>query len=148
MRGATRFYVVGDKRAGMFQPTLPMRGATLLIYVLNIRPCVSTHAPHAGSDGRHENTTPTHQKSFNPRSPCGERLRALMPCSRLVRFQPTLPMRGATLLTTSTRRLTIVSTHAPHAGSDTINNVNETINNRFNPRSPCGERLVCLTLNL
>ena len=104
----------------IFQPTLPMRGAT---------------CAHGGLKLRRHN--------FNPRSPCGERLlvrhgfraaevfqptlpmRGATPCSIIQRFlttkfQPTLPMRGATNLMgyqASTRK---ISTHAPHAGSDLI----------------------------
>ena len=79
----------------IFQSTLPMRGATLLIPFLKSRcidfnphsPCgerrqmqledipdseISIHTPHAGSDGilyRYH----CHEKNFNPHSPCGER---------------------------------------------------------------------------
>ena len=55
-----------------FQPTLPVRGATALLYH-RPKPCsISTHAPRAGSDIR---TWPTKSlpTDFNPRSPCGER---------------------------------------------------------------------------
>ena len=80
----------------LFQPTLPLRGATsqrspqaVKVCCFNPRsPCgerrglrqpgrrhhrVSTHAPLAGSDAR-ASTTPSCIPSFNPRSPCGERL--------------------------------------------------------------------------
>ena len=56
---------------------------------------ISTLAPPAGSDGvpQRQSSYPCH---FNPRSPCGER-RSRRPCSTSpVRFQPSLPLRGAT----------------------------------------------------
>ena len=80
---------------GMFQPTLPLRGATRLRRARRRRVPVSTHAPLAGSDlrPRHrrvQRRVSTHaplagsdkalcarflaKPSFNPRSPCGERL--------------------------------------------------------------------------
>ena len=78
-----------------FQPTLPMRGATGDAPLGGAHRPISTHAPHAGSDcdrlrGR------GHERDFNPRSPCGERRGR--PKGRIIgeKFQPTLPMRGAT----------------------------------------------------
>ena len=56
-----------------FQPTLPLRGATL--------PARRARMVGAG---------------FNPRSPCGERPTPSRPRSQRGRFQPTLPLRGAT----------------------------------------------------
>ena len=80
---------------------------------------ISIHAPRAGSD----NNTPTNTTKtgdFNPRSPCGERLKLsqLLLCWYL--FQSTLPVRGATWTGGSEGSLGIISIHAPRAGSDTI----------------------------
>ena len=102
----------------MFQPTLPLRGATRLRQLPACGDVVSTHAPLAGSDGAvgahsvvyqrvsthaplagSDSSSPTSPPSgtgFNPRSPCGERLRARGRAARADR----------------------VSTHAPLAGSD------------------------------
>ncbi len=123
----------------LFQPTLPLRGAThrwqraTQPHCFNPRsPCgerhdlvhstiehhfVSTHAPLAGSDA----TTPTwlsRASSFNPRSPCGERLRQPSRVQVDNGFQPTLPLRGATYGARVGARAPLVSTHAPLAGSD------------------------------
>ncbi len=54
---------------------------------------------------------------FNPRSPCGERLKGIKIFARAFRFQSTLPVWGAT---------------------QTCSDV--PASNDFNPRSPCGER--------
>ena len=57
---------------GMFQPTLPLRGATLGGATLDALAGVSTHAPLAGSDlGFLAELRDL--CGFNPRSPCGER---------------------------------------------------------------------------
>ena len=62
------------ERASAFQPTLPLRGATLS------RP------------GRRPSTS-----RFNPRSPCGERpMPSNFEITAELSFQPTLPLRGAT----------------------------------------------------
>ena len=82
----------------------------------------------------------TTDEDFNPRSPCGERRTeiyrevttgsfqptlpmrgATSPTTASVKissFQPTLPMRGATILMATDNYGFIISTHAPHAGSD------------------------------
>ena len=56
----------------LFQPTLPMRGATENHYLPWAKSAVSTHAPHAGSD-LCANHNISASCCFNPRSPCGER---------------------------------------------------------------------------
>ena len=56
------------------------------------------------------------------------------------RFQPTLPLRGATLVGRRGGQAEFVSTHAPLAGSDGPSPQLRRDNPSFNPRSPCGER--------
>ena len=125
----------------LFQPTLPMRGATFVTMDDLLR-----------------------GYGFNPRSPCGERHLDQKHLSAMhQKFQPTLPMRGATWRGCCTPSLSssfnprspcgerrhhicgvilgvVVSTHAPHAGSDIhmCNHLGRML--CFNPRSPCGER--------
>ena len=101
----------------MFQPTLPLRGATPGNEYCRCRRTLSTHAPLAGSDAlgvgvRARGRVSTHAPlagsdavgdgkfppdvGFNPRSPCGERLPQLSIVNNMYQFQPTLPLRGAT----------------------------------------------------
>ena len=56
---------------------------------------ISIHAPRAGSDAALRGSGCVHQY-FNPRSPCGERHEHRGRSAGEVRFQSTLPMRGAT----------------------------------------------------
>ena len=60
------------------------------------------------------------EQNFNPRSPCGERRQDLYPKAKRQKFQSTLPVRGATARACPVLRP----------------------NRDFNPRSPCGERLI------
>ena len=78
---------------------------------------ISTHAPRAGSDSTVTRSTYT-------------------PC----RFQPTLPVRGATKEWGYIASYNGISTHAPRAGSDNAEVVQTNFYGDFNPRSPCGER--------
>ena len=122
---------------------------------------ISTHAPHAGSD-----TTSIRPMAacpnFNSRSPCRERPLVAGKEMLLLLFQSTLPMRGATMGTVPAVPGRLISTHAPHAGSDRdpgSRKVRHQISTHaphagsdfgsvflcgyseyFNPRSPCGER--------
>ena len=79
--------------------------------------CISTHAPRAGSDCLWLLSVWLCE-DFNPRSPCGER--PISPVRAVIwnTFQPTLPVRGATKAAMYKGKYTIISTHAPRAGSD------------------------------
>ena len=122
---------------------------------------ISTHAPRTGSDRR--SAGHCHGKHhFNPRSPHGERQSDLLNASKPLRFQPTLPARGATVHVPIRSQLVRISTHAPRTGSDLISSgvrFSRRISTHaprtgsdctcaytvaacphFNPRSPHGER--------
>ena len=161
----------GERRSGrsmtlrrmLFQSTLPVRGATRIVENRRAPATISIHAPRAGSDRR---AVPTRGRRmhFNPRSPCGERpgFRALpptdsdfnprSPCGErriipaqalpLKKFQSTLPVRGATAKKATQGFPSVISIHAPRAGSDLIILPLIAMSMNFNPRSPCGERHV------
>ena len=96
-----------------------MRGATCSAPFLGaLLFVISTHAPHAGSDWSQRAGRCTRSK-----------------------FQPTLPMRGATGDAPLGGAHRPISTHAPHAGSDCDRLRGRGHERDFNPRSPCGERL-------
>ena len=127
---------------GRFQPTLPARGATRLAACRVSGSTISTHAPRTGSDTTNciVEISTTH---FNPRSPHGERRHAARLYDGAVRFQSTLPARGATLVVGGASKLVAVfqstlpargatphpsasnateciSIHAPRTGSDDL----------------------------
>ena len=130
----------GNENPGAFQPTRPLRGATLgrfavprstlFPYTTLFRSgrdyfvvrCqhflkISTHAPLAGRDyggavGRR------HKGDFNPRAPCGARPQGLHSKTKKEEFQPTRPLRGATGQRGERETFIIISTHAPLAGRD------------------------------
>ena len=119
----------------------PRTGSDVVDCCPDVRPCViSTHAPRTGSDS-------AFAESANVS----------------VIFQPTLPARGATLISSGVRFSRRISTHAPRTGSDrsavsrarsarifqpTLPARGATRGRRgipprprhFNPRSPHGER--------
>ena len=126
--------------SAIFQPTLPVRGATCsscgnVIHTEDFNPrspCGERQPPNRRDRGRND---------FNPRSPCGARpvLNGLLFSGRL--FQPTLPVGGATAGASGGCTVRRISTHAPRAGSDHAPHPAEYRGTYFNPRSPCGERL-------
>ena len=77
---------------------------------------------------------------FNPRSPYGERLGSFRGRTRILLFQSTLPLRGATFQPASTGIPHAISIHAPLTGSDPRFNRFSSFRLYFNPRSPYGER--------
>ena len=122
-----------------FQPTRPLRGATVAKHTNNLDEKISTHAPLAGRDFAVSTFVLT-LLYFNPRAPCGARLVNDFDVDSDTLFQPTRPLRGATSLSTSMTKLSTfqptrplrgatiridllnlfcrISTHAPLAGRD------------------------------
>ena len=137
--GERRRTATHKRRRSRFQSTLPARGATgeamqgRLTIVISIHAPrtgsdtiadfaraalnISIHAPRTGSDGASPQRPPP-SRHFNPRSPHGERLMALVERLKIRLFQSTLPARGAT--------------------QKVIPSVQ--VDADFNPRSPHGER--------
>ena len=148
-----------------FQSTLPVRGATVDAEGQPLIWEISIHAPRAGSDAYRQ--APTYPAGyFNPRSPCGERLKASRELKRLRKFQSTLPVRGATLpawpLSQGRRNFNPRSpcgerppggeiycgaadrfqSTLPVRGATQHQSSRQSATKDFNPRSPCGERRV------
>ena len=144
-----------------FQPTLPVRGATPAT-VQEVPPLViSTHAPRAGSDRTapapaEQRRISTHAPRagsdltafmlqwraghFNPRSPCGERLRQEWILKAPEKFQPTLPVRGATWHGAGgVQTIPYFNPRSP-CGERREPCIRGKSRRNFNPRSPCGER--------
>ena len=101
----------------LFQSTLPVWGATILLASSLPGNAISIHAPRVGSD-----------------NPC---------CTRKswnYRFQSTLPVWGATTNDATSSPVTVFQSTLPVWGATavTANNVSDVTD--FNPRSPCGER--------
>ena len=81
-------------------------------------------------------------RDFNPRSPCGERLPESVNNLFITTFQSTLPVWGATTMPTLSSGWISISIHAPRVGSDGCRMAGTAVKCNFNPRSPCGERLM------
>ena len=123
----------------LFQPTLPLRGATFCLFLSGRQFQVSTHAPLAGSDhGQllHQGgeIVSTHAPlagsdefldasglfvaEFQPTLPLRGATGGIITDGEIKMFQPTLPLRGATSPALHRQQHVPVSTHAPLAGSD------------------------------
>ena len=101
-----------------FQSTLPARGATILECLV----CVGSRDfnPRSPHGERHAICTIGLIKTdFNPRSPHGERRRLYQNLTSPLRFQSTLPARGATAPVQVVDLACGISIHAPRTGSDT-----------------------------
>ncbi len=103
-----------------FQSTLPVRGATVKPGYAQVNlEQISIHAPRAGSD----------------RSAAGF---VLVP----VAFQSTLPVRGATRRRCKAAEKQLFQSTLPVRGATIVDIAVSRLSPNFNPRSPCGERLV------
>ena len=108
---------VSSTQCGVFQSTLPVRGATGAAPLQPGRADISIHAPRAGSD-QHIGGLFVQDTDFNPCSPCGERPWVVW----------------------AVNSQQLISIHAPRAGSDLSVVYFYGMLDDFNPRSPCGER--------
>ena len=108
----------------VFQSTRPMRGATSVSSMSAPRVSISIHAPHAGRD------------CFAGLGRPG-----------VIPFQSTRPMRGATRRDADLLHRGHISIHAPHAGRDALRGDPRRERINFNPRAPCGARLVLLSID-
>ena len=79
---------------------------------------------------------------FYPRSPCGERLCALLTALSRLLFLSTLSLRRATDVIAVMTEAQSISIHALLAESDVEEVSGDTWARDFYPRSPCGERLM------
>ena len=144
-----------------FQSTLPVRGATRVLFWRQRNGDISIHAPRAGSDQRAENVDHVRVISihapragsdrviipvdgpggdFNPRSPCGERPGVYWVIHGNIPFQSTLPVRGATTYQPALILRTTFQSTLPVRGATLGNDLDYSLRAYFNPRSPCGER--------
>ena len=106
------------KGGKIFQSTLPVRGATILLCFVASMFYISIHAPRAGSD-----------IAFR----IGSRI--------LVVISIHVPRAGSDeKLTGNGNAFVAISIHAPRAGSDAPSCQRRSGRSYFNPRSPCGER--------
>ena len=77
---------------------------------------------------------------FNPRAPCGARLRLAKHYEAGAKFQSTRPVWGATAADTNADFLFRISIHAPRVGRDCSRLSEYPLCSHFNPRAPCGAR--------
>ena len=148
---------------GLFQPTLPARGATEAVAERDVRHPISTHAPRTGSDcnapspqvyaggiSTHAPRTGSDQTMGNalngsnisthaPRTGSDERWRRRL--LRRKQFQPTLPARGATMEQKPIASAEVYfNPRSPHGERPAGAGHTSAPRIYFNPRSPHGER--------
>ena len=124
-----------------FQSTPPVRGATRKGYKYLQSLNISIHAPRAGgdTDGRHYCAPP--KISIHAPRAGGDNSQISIRRAKII-FQSTPPVRGATQTTDNNLRAIMISIHAPRAGGDHISSTVGAVINHFNPRPPCGGRLL------
>ena len=124
-----------------FQSTLPVWGATMPRRVFTDSSRISIHAPRVGSDVLPDKSSRL-PAIFQSTLPVWGATQKTSPQSRPARFQSTLPVWGATPAGLRAGRDGAISIHAPRVGSDYRDDRPGSPMEHFNPRSPCGERLL------
>ena len=127
--------------AGEFLSTLPARGATRRVRLRAPYHLISIHAPREGSDGCTHGCRYCFVQNFYPRSPRGERRRAIGLQLLPQQFLSTLPARGAT----GNRPAGLAPPSAflstlPARGATGDSPRPALLHRYFYPRSPRGER--------
>ena len=101
-----------------FNPHSPCGERPIAVSLPNLRPDISIHTPHAGSDRTRKIATRVHI-NFNPHSPCGERRSLATALNGNCAISIHTPHAGSDSSDSSaTPDLRIISIHTPHAGSD------------------------------
>ena len=139
--GARREVEEDKKLVERFQPTRPLRGAT--------RPdssateCQNNFNPRAPCGARLGDLTADLARAvehFNPRAPCGARRASFSRQLRACPFQPTRPLRGATLKELELKRRKKFQPTRPLRGATNTHIAIDKPLINFNPRAPCGAR--------
>ena len=142
MRGATTTFSHA-KRLIRISIHAPHAGSDVRDGIVLPLVMISIHAPHAGSDGRACSSPGFYAISIHaPHAGSDEGL--VFVVKTVLTFQSTLPMRGATKKCLSlSGRLKFQST-LPMRGATRLNRKQRLEEGYFNPRSPCGERLMLM----
>ncbi len=122
-----------------FQSTRPLRGATAPPPRPTGLTGISIHAPLAGRDGS-PSLIPSTSINFNPRAPCGARLKAAHSRYTHNAFQSTRPLRGATSPLSCRYVSVIFQSTRPLRGATGRVSARPVFLFHFNPRAPCGAR--------
>ena len=133
------------KKDAQFQSTHSLRSATNKSNYNRYKLLVSIHALLAECDDCNDGR-PNSSKCFNPRTPCGVRRepgRGEVMCPA---FQSTHSLRSATFVQSGGVWVTGVSIHALLAECDLELAAMTSATESFNPRTPCGVRLIPLRL--
>ena len=137
-RGERPSLSTGTYSRALFQPTLPARGATTVCRCRTAFASISTHAPREGSDASRIKFCACRSISTHaPRE--GSDPALLRMASRVVLFQPTLPVRGATCGSGHAGGQHRVSTLAPAWGATAPRRPRRRLR-QFQPLPPRGGR--------
>ncbi len=140
--GARRFSFQQKTSPYQFQPTRPLRGATNRNIKERSITYISTHAPLAGRDDVCPSALIT-QREFQPTRPLRGATPLMPVISPVLMISTHAPLAGRDLKGHFYGfRTKLISTHAPLAGRDSIRVRERIISRNFNPRAPCGARLL------
>ena len=125
---------------GLFQSTLPARGATLFRALRRAHIVISIHAPRTGSDV-FADCNIRRVTHFNPRSPHGERhVSDFSEYLNAGHFNPRSPHGERRVFITSNERIKNFNPRSPHGERPVRSAARRPECGYFNPRSPHGER--------
>ena len=141
MRSATGERKKKQIAQSQFQSTHSMRSATRFGGWFDRYKIISIHALHAECDIPFKRKQTKYNVYFNPRTPCGVRLKCRFVMQATFDFNPRTPCGVRQNMPSSVNASTTISIHALHAECDLATGCSkEEILKDFNPRTPCGVR--------
>ena len=109
---------------------------------------ISIHAPRVGRDRAARRLAKAVILNFNPRAPCGARPLPVHRADRLVQFQSTRPVWGATFQIGSILVPRAFQSTRPVWGATCAEAAALRVVGDFNPRAPCGARLLSPSITI
>ena len=126
----------------------PHAGCDSYVTTVAAAKAISIYAPHARCDSGLPGGIADKGAYFNPRTSCGVRRGKRLAFVGIALFQSTHLMRGATEYIRESLDEELISIHAPHARCDMADGkVCRRMLYYFNPRTPCGVRLIADVTN-
>ena len=124
----------------VFQSTRPVWGATTIMDGFHFSDIFQSTRPVWGATANICRAALV-TRNFNPRAPCGARLKAVTAEKLIIKISIHAPRVGRDDLPAALSAAEVdISIHAPRVGRDGIPPESATMLVHFNPRAPCGAR--------
>ena len=136
-----------SKGSQAFQPTRPLRGATVLVFITTVT-WIKFQPTRPLRGATHHLSPPSQRpRNFNPRAPCGARRSILNGCGVWTHFNPRAPCGARQNVSPNQSIIAVFQPTRPLRGATILILPPALLVFYFNPRAPCGARPESETAN-